>query len=167
LLVNFRPVESERFYQQALDVTEKALEGNKLYAGVVLQGRGDARLRLGRRDQALADYQRALALIEKALDANNPRLVASLLGRGRVELERGAPAAARAPLERALVIAEAQPGDGRELNEVRGALAQALWPGDRARALALAAKARDGLAKVGPRAHRRCVEIESWLAQHR
>ncbi len=160
--------DAERYFQEALDVSEKLLGPKHLYCGLVLQGLGDTRLRRGERDQAMADYQRSLAIVEKALDAKNPRLVASLVGIGRVEIERHDLLAARAPLERALAIGEAQPEDGRELNEVRVALAEALWPvGERRRALALATLARDGLAKVGPRARRDLAEVTTWLRSHR
>ena len=139
-----------------------------LFGGVVEQGLGETRLRRGKRDQALTDYQRSLAIIEKALDSKSSRLVASLLGIGRVYNDRHDAGRARAPLERALGIAETQPGDGRELNEVRLALAEALWPSgsESQKARTLAMEARDNLAKLGPRAHRDVVEATAWLHDH-
>jgi tetratricopeptide (TPR) repeat protein len=158
--------EAERDFGDALAMSDKVLGPTHLYSGVVLQGLGDTRLRLGKRDQALADYQRSIAIIEKALDPKNERLVGALLGIGRVYNERH-DARARPPLERALAISEAQPGDGRELNEVRLALAEALWPtGKAAQATALATLARDNLAKLGPRAHRDLTEATAWLHDH-
>jgi eukaryotic-like serine/threonine-protein kinase len=155
---------AERYFGDGLAMSEKVLGPTHAFSGLVLQGLADARLRHGKRDQALADYERSIVIIEKALDAKNPHLVDSLTGIGRVYNERHDPARARPPLQRALAIAEASPGDGRELNETRLALAEALRPLGRAdEARTLATEAREAFAKFGPRAHRDLAEATAWL----
>jgi serine/threonine protein kinase/Tfp pilus assembly protein PilF len=158
--------DAEKYFGDALAMSDKVLGPTNLYSGVVLQGLGETRLRHGKRDQAKADYKRSQGIIEKVLDPKNPRLVATFLGLGRVELDAHNPAGARAPLEQGLAIAQAQPEDGRELAQVKVALAEALWPADRKRSHDLAAQARDALSKLGPRAHRDLAEVTAWLAKH-
>src|SRR5262249_32847530 len=63
--------EAERYFGDALAMSDKVLGPAHLYGGVVLQGLGDTHLRHGKRDQALADYERSLVIIEKALDPKN------------------------------------------------------------------------------------------------
>jgi tetratricopeptide (TPR) repeat protein len=118
-------------------------------------------------DKALLLYQRAFAIREKALGPNNPGLASDLLGMGRAWLARHEPARAVPVLESAVRLREPDPSGSAELAQARFALAQALWEsgGDRARGLALAAQAHDGLAGAGPRYQEELRRLDQWQTQ--
>ena len=162
-----QPTRALRYFQQAQEVCEHVLGPRHGRCGINLGGLGEAYRRLGRPDAALDCFTRALSIIEAAQGANNPQLVPSLLGVGRVQLARHAAGAAVVALERARAIREADAGDGMELAEVRFALAQALVPGDRARALTLAAQAEETWSRAGERQRKAAAEAGKWIARQR
>jgi serine/threonine protein kinase/tetratricopeptide (TPR) repeat protein len=162
-----QPDEALKLYRRGLETCVPVLGGDHQLCGQLQWGIGESNRRLGRLDEAATSFQRSLAVGEKALGPTHPRVAEPLLGLGRVALARHNPAAAKAPLERALAIREAQPGDGIQLADVRFALAQALWLGDRSRSRELAKQARDVYAKAaGASAHRSLEEANAWLTGH-
>ena len=119
---------------------------------------------------ALRRFSDARAAINRALDiwrsndASPYYIGYGLLDRGLLELAEQHPKEARADLEQALTLLADT--DAERAAEVRFALARALWaaPRERARAAALARKARDGLGPTAS-AKRRVAEIDGWLAE--
>jgi len=119
---------------------------------------------------ALRKFSDARAAIDRALDIwrsndSSPYFIGyGLLDRGLVALAEQHPKDAQTDLEQALtLLADA---DAERTAEVRFALARALWaaPRERARAAALARKARDALGTTAS-AKRRVAEIDVWLAE--
>jgi serine/threonine protein kinase/tetratricopeptide (TPR) repeat protein len=156
-----------RDFIHAQEVCEKALGARHSQCGMNLAGLGETYRQLGKSDTALDDFQRALAILEAAHGTKSPKLVPALLGTGRLFVGRHAWAAATPPLERALIIRQTEPDDGVELALVRFALAEALWPSDRPRALALAVQARDAFVQGGTRLRSSLTEATAWLAHHK
>ena len=93
-----------------------------------------------------------------------------LVSQGKCLLRAGQAARARTSLERALSIAAAHEDDMElsQVAELRFALAQALWPapGERKRAVELAARARDGFKEEGGRYRKDAAEVAAWLETH-
>ena len=95
--------------------------------------------------------RRALTVWETQVGSSHPYLGYPLTAIGRAALALARPKDAVAPLERALRLRETGEADAVLLAETRFALARALWDAgaDRARALALAMRARDVYAPAG------------------
>jgi eukaryotic-like serine/threonine-protein kinase len=132
---------------------------------VALLDEAEILTQLGQHARARADLERALA-IWKSHGASPTFVGFGLLDMGRLELAEGRVAQARETLERALDLLHASDPPTRA--EAEFALAEALWaaPGDRARAGALAEKARATLAAT-PGARRKVGRIDAWLAAQR
>ena len=110
---------------------------------------------------------RALAIQEKTLGPDSPQFAESLANLGDLDLAEGRPSAALPRFERAVAILDATPGTQQGELSARAELARTLvrTGGDRARAVALARSARDGL-RAEPARAAELAEIEAWLAEH-
>jgi tetratricopeptide (TPR) repeat protein len=128
---------------------------------VPLFNEGEALNALGRFEEAKALFQRALA-IYRAAKADPWRISYALTGLGRSYVGANQPAEAVPPLEEALRARVDAKDSPEHLGETRFALAQALWPTDRARARGLAKQARDDYARV-PSAKKQLAEVDRWL----
>jgi tRNA A-37 threonylcarbamoyl transferase component Bud32/tetratricopeptide (TPR) repeat protein len=162
------PEEALPLYHQLIDMKKRG--GQLVDDGFIHHRVADALRRLGRVDEALVEDRRALELGERFYHADDPTQMLALLGIGRDLMLLGRAQEARAPLERALQIGEAH-RQSDELVDFQLALAQALWDGggDRARAHALAVKARDAARPLAPRsaaAKAQLDEILRWIAAH-
>ncbi len=156
-----------RYYRQALDMCTASLDPAHPTCSRVLWGIGESYRLLGKPAEALDYYKRSLVLEEKSLGPKHPHLTGPLLGIGRVELERHALPSAKEALERALAILGDEPGEGLTLPDARFVLAQTVWSmGDKARAIELAGKARDGYASAGAPGRRALAEATAWLEAH-
>jgi tetratricopeptide (TPR) repeat protein len=111
-------------------------------------------------------YDRALAIHEKALGPEHAQVAEVLWRLGELDLTAKRPAEALPRLERAVALFTANAGT--QIGEYRAhfSLARALLPGDRARALAEAHTARDGLRDHGTNEAKQLAEVERWLAEH-
>jgi tetratricopeptide (TPR) repeat protein len=149
---------------QGLRIAERASGMRGRQWAIVLHGLGAALFAGGRHFEALDAFRRALAAVGKVLPPAHPELAIPLVGMGEtlLALQRDG----RQPLTRALGILEPRPGHKMLLARARFASARALWSanGDRARARALAEKARQAFADPKPR---RAAEVDAWLASHR
>jgi tRNA A-37 threonylcarbamoyl transferase component Bud32/tetratricopeptide (TPR) repeat protein len=130
-------------------------------AALVWNNQGEVLNLLGRHAEAEAAYQHALRIFRQS-GTNADVLGWALTGLGRARLGEKRPAAAVAPLEEALADRIESHSSRALLGETRFALARALWsrPGERRRALSLAASAREE-SSDDPKA---VAEIDSWLA---
>jgi serine/threonine protein kinase/tetratricopeptide (TPR) repeat protein len=161
--------EAKRRLQDALADEEKVFGLEHHLRAKVLWYIGDVNAEEKQYDQALAYYGRALPIAEKTLNALDPNLAALFYNMAEVHLLRHEPRQAIPLFERSLKIREAQPGNGSSLTKVRFALAQALWDGggDRVRAVALAAQARDTWAAAGEPARAKLAEVTKWLRERK
>ena len=129
--------------------------------------RGEIRLSLGQATEALADFERAERLFDEDFPADHPYVSAALTGVGQAMLALGRTGdEVIAPLERALRIRVATPTRADDRAQTEFALAQALWIQStardrRARALDLAASARDGFGTQRPHDRQR---VDDWMA---
>jgi tetratricopeptide (TPR) repeat protein len=127
---------------------------------------------LGRLATSVREYAKARTLLEHALAIEEHALPANHVERadahyelGRALIGLGDAAAATAQFERAIEIVDANPGTPAQARFARFSLAQLLAPADRARAIALAERARDTFNLPGDDGTR--AEIDAWLAaQH-
>jgi tetratricopeptide (TPR) repeat protein len=162
------PKEALAYFERSLLTGERERKPGSDCSDRPLWGMGEAKRRLGRLDDALADFQQSLSLTEKALGSNHPKLVPALLGVGRACIAGHQESTATMALERALAIRESLPGDGVELADVRFALAQALWKiGDRSRAVELATHARATYETASGVRRAELADVRVWLVQHR
>ena len=100
-------------------------------------------------ERALAPYRDALARSERVHGPEHPDVAYPLVGLGGVLVELGEYDEARALLERALAIRTRKDVDPVDLGELRFALARAVAPVDRDRALVLATEARSDYSDSG------------------
>jgi tetratricopeptide (TPR) repeat protein len=153
---------------EARAAIERALAMAETSGGYLRTRLADVLRRQGEHAAALAADRRALAEIEET--GSDFVLDAALTGEGLDLLALGRAADAVAPLERALSLRERASVKAPELTETRFALARALAAGggDRTRARALAAAARDLLRpfaeRYGGRYQRTAGEIDRFLA---
>ncbi len=129
---------------------------------------GDALLHLGRPAEARPLFEQALAGHRATVGETHPRHGANVANLGIADVGLGRVKPGIAGIERgiAIMVAAAEPPD-EHLGDARFALAQALWPRDRARARAQAQQARDHFAAVGLVCARELAQTQAWLASHR
>jgi hypothetical protein len=108
--------------------------------------------------------ERGLARAETELGRDNADLSRVLVEIGNTHVGSRSFAAAIAPLERALAQRKAMNADARA--EIHFLLAEVRWQlgKDRAQALALARRAREGIIGIRSRAHD-VEEIDKWLTK--
>src|SRR5262249_24326847 len=125
---------------------------DKYEAALAHHNLGDLYMFWSRCAESIAEEEKALAIYEKAVGPKHPDLSYPLENLGACWTELGQPARAIPILERALAIREAaDTGDAAGLAQPLMALAVALWKGHgaRARARALATRARQAFDKAG------------------
>ena len=122
---------------------------------------------IGEHDEAFELQQRAIALWKGAVDARHPSLALSHYNLGAIEVARGRTSEAHAAYEQAVEIYQLNEGVQPYEHEAELALAKSLVEtgGDRARALALARSALEGLRAAGPGKAEEVREIEAWIAE--
>nr|AYM53892.1 TFP pilus assembly protein [Kofleria flava] len=121
---------------------------------------------LERPSDAIPHLAHAVRLWEAELGPAAPPLTEPLRHLGFALLRSGRPDNAVPHFERALALSTSQGASFSTLAELHFGLAQALWPGDRARARAEAARARALLASED--LHRDLQRaIETWIHAHR
>ncbi len=152
-------------YRRSLAIWHKALGPDPEHPDVAyaLTGLGSIHLKQGGLDEAGRHLEHARAIREKALGSDHPRMAGTLLGLGQLALGRNQPQRAVELIERGLLLENAE-----YTPELHLAHAEVLWarngPGDRARAVQAATKARDAYAAI-PNEPKR-AEAEAWLATH-
>jgi tetratricopeptide (TPR) repeat protein/tRNA A-37 threonylcarbamoyl transferase component Bud32 len=130
--------------------------------GVNQSNIGEALVRLGRHDDALAAFEQAQHHFDRSSEVHPWYVSAMHKGRGQALLGKGRPAEAVRHLELALELLD-EPPDPRELADTQWALAQALAAsGHGARARALAVQARNIYAAVAT-TRGRADAIDAWL----
>ncbi len=150
-------------YERALGIANKG-HGSAGDLAIILYNLGVAYQGRGEYERAVETYRDALRRSEQVHGVDDPEVVGPLLGLGGVLVELGRGQEARPLLERCLAIGTrdgAEPLDADELGEIRFALARALAPVDRDRALVLAAQARGDYSGVGKEDD--VTAIDAWL----
>jgi len=115
----------------------------------------------GQFEQALGPYQDALTRSERVHGVDHVEVAGPLLGLGGTLVELGRLDEARPLLERALAIRSREGVPPVDLGELRFALARALAPVERDRALVLAAQARGDYSSDGDTDS--VSTVETWL----
>jgi serine/threonine-protein kinase len=147
-------------YRRAIAIFEKSYGPQSIELGVTYLNYAEALRVHGDLDAAGAAYEKSRAILAAKLGEDHPMLAHIWNGTGQLELARGHVDAAVPLLERAVAMRE-KDGEAPDLAESRFALARALGSGDRARALAVAA--RDAYRTLGPGYAKRLAEVEAWL----
>jgi tetratricopeptide (TPR) repeat protein/predicted Ser/Thr protein kinase len=166
-----RHAEARALHERALAIRERAFGPEHPLFGASARALGSVARAEGRYDEARVHFQRSLAIHEKTMGPGVD--VATLLtGLGDLSWQQGEFAESRDYYERALVIVEKMESpDHRFLNETRFLVARVLWElpveqgRDRPRALALARRARAGLASADPGAQLHLPTIDAWIAE--
>ena len=124
-------------------------------------------LRVGAHEEARALLVRAIGIYEPRLGEDHPELAVALSNLAMIDLETGRPAAALPRAERAVAILEAHPGEQTGEPEAHFCLAQALvlTNGERSRARAEVARAREGYTAIGAARAVELAELEAWAAE--
>jgi serine/threonine protein kinase/tetratricopeptide (TPR) repeat protein len=153
--------------QRAAEIIERGLGPDHPNTATQLTNYGEFLVRIGRFGEARDAAARSLAIFERETDPEGRYVAYPLLVIGLSHLGLDRPDLALPILERAARIREAKESLPVRRAEVRFALARALAESgqDRARALALAARARDEYrqAPPTPETRRELVAIERWL----
>jgi serine/threonine-protein kinase len=147
--------------ERALAIKERALGPEHPDVASTRVGFGRVLVRLGRFDEARPLLEGALAAMERGRGTTPSDLADPLLALGELHLARKKPEEAVPALERALAV-----GSVERAVEIDLGLAEALWElgKDRARAVALAGKARAAYERIH---HRPGLERATrWLAEH-
>ncbi|HEY8378991.1 MAG TPA: tetratricopeptide repeat-containing protein, partial [Nannocystis sp.] len=153
---------------RVLAIREKALGREHPAVALALVNLAEVHQATGAHADAGALYERALAIHEKAHGPDHPNVAIALAGLGNLALAQNRPADALRRLERAVAIFDGHAGVQEGELAARFSLARALVRsgGDRARALAEARKAADGLRQAGEGAAMQLAEVEAFLAEH-
>jgi tetratricopeptide (TPR) repeat protein len=157
-------------YAEAEPVTARTLELNRRLFGNDGASVAEVLLNYGEVLTALRRFPQANAALAEALDiwrrqgASDFFIGYGQLDVGKLRLAEGNLRGARAPLQEAVALLGKH--DPQLTADAEFALARALWvqPGDRARSLALARKARVVVA-LDKSGARRLAEIDGWLAE--
>ena len=159
--------EARAMHERSLAITQKTLGPEHPDAAQSLFNIATVHVATGAYADAWTLLERALAIQEKALGPESLPVAATLDGLGQVRLAEERPQEALALLRRAVAIFDARDGgqEGEEMVHFHLARALVATDGDRASALAMATKARDGLREYGPDQARALAEVELWLAE--
>jgi len=148
--------------ERSLAIAEAAFGDDHVRLEESLSALGWAHHELGDHVQATRELERGIELVERAFGKEHPSLAYPLRGLGSTLLASGRTHEGVAALERAVTIGEIRSVDRVELAAARFALARALWPTDRDRALALARKAEADYAAL-PGRERNREDVNAWL----
>ncbi len=155
-------------HMQALALRRKLFGDQHADTANSASNAGDALLHLGRPAEARPLLELALAAHRATVGESHPRHGASMayLGAADVALGRVKPGIAEIERGISIMVAVEEPPH-EHLGDARFALAQALWPRERARALAEARQAREHYTAVGPVCTLELADTNAWLASHR
>jgi tetratricopeptide (TPR) repeat protein len=158
---------SMEYESKALGMLERTLGPDHPTVGIELSNFGETLTERNRCEEAMPLFHRSLAINEKAFGADHPDAVYPLNGLGNCLILLKRPAEALAPLERALAVLEKGEPDPDALGKLRFNLARAVYQanGSRARAVALAEKARDAF-RLGKH-NQEADEVAEWLRHPR
>lgn len=159
------PADAVPLHTRALAIYEKALGPEHPDLTRTLGGLANAYTDIKEYEKAQELYARALAIREKALGPKHPGVATLLSNLGGLLIQKGKPRDAVPMLQRAVDIIDAQDGVQPGKFETHFELARALVlaKGDRARAIAHARTAREGLRAGGPGSAKVLAEVEAWL----
>jgi serine/threonine-protein kinase len=151
----------------ALPTYERLFGPESENVGVSCTNIGFALYKMGRLAEARQTLQRAVAAYEKTLAADAPDLAEPMVHLGNVELRDGHAREALRWFERALKLRQKDRDPTEMLAAAELGTAQALWAtgGQRARAIALATRARDQL--VASNKKEELAAVTAFLAQAR
>ena len=160
--------EADKTLRRALAIGEKVYGPDNPHTALTMTNLGDLYRLQGKYDEAEAWCQRTIPAFERAFGQSHTFLAAAVSCVAQTEVDRKRPARALPWLERAKKIWDAHPGGDPNAYAVDFALARALWDtsGDRARARALALRARERFAATGAKGAPHVREIDAWLAAH-
>jgi tetratricopeptide (TPR) repeat protein len=161
-----RLAEAEREHEEARRILERTVGPEFPFLAVILLDLGTLRVEQGRVPEGEALHRRALDLGERTLGPKHPDLAEGLAAVAADALRGGHPADAVALVERALALQPEDRTPRSTLAELRFTLARGLWEsgGDHARALDLAARAREGYGERSARARAARAAVDAWLA---
>jgi tetratricopeptide (TPR) repeat protein len=157
-------------YERALGVFEKALGPDNPDVATCLGHLGQLHMSAGAHDRARPLFERSLAILEKTLGPEHQLVSSPLVALTMVALAEGRPGEAVPLAERAVRLAE-KGRVGTYVAQTRFLLALALWDApaengrDRARAMALAEQAREGLRGAGEATATQLAQIDAWLRE--
>jgi len=163
-----QPIEAARYAERSLRLVEAGLGPQHPRTAILLSNYAEILNNLGRYSEAREMAHRALAALEGEVDEAGLFISFPLMALGTAHLDDGRPAEALPILERVVAIREAiAPGAALD-GEAHFGLARAIdgSGGDRARARALAEKARQEYLSAPPlpATVRVLGQIEAWLA---
>jgi len=170
LQIQRKHAEALPYLERALAMDEKILGPKHREVGATHASVAQSLCATGRREDGMKHVQQALAIYEGLGEKDGVEAMNALQILGDCYLQAKDFAHARPALERALSIATARAADVDPftVSPTQFMLAQSLWPlpAERARALELARKARDQLAKGSPKEKPSLAEVEGWLKAH-
>lgn len=166
LFVNERYAEALRVMEGSVGPAQLKLAGNPGMLGNLLAGHAAVAFAAGDYGKARTSAERAIGLIEPQHRVSRIFLGAPLTILGSIDLAEGHQARARVHLERALALREQNGSDPQFCAENRFALARALSPDERPRALALAGQAVEEFRRAGDGFASERAKVEAWLGQH-
>jgi eukaryotic-like serine/threonine-protein kinase len=160
--------EAKALLERGLAIFEKALGPEHPEVAWGLNNLASVHQATNDHEQAKVLLERAVAIWEKALGPEHPRVAYSLVGLAEVALVEDRAEEAVEYARRAVSLRETTASPGAEIAVARFVLARSLWAAkhERARALELAAQARDGFRGVGPAAAESLAEVDAWLDEH-
>jgi tetratricopeptide (TPR) repeat protein len=154
---------ARRHHELALAIRLKRLGADHLDVASTRNNLGNLFLAQGKPAKAREQYLLALARFEASLGRTHEYTSHPLTGLARALLGLGRPAEALPLAERAVTI-RAAGAPATDLAESRFALARALWAtGNRPRARAVAAEARDGYQAAGAAGSKELATVNAWL----
>ncbi|HSZ81188.1 MAG TPA: tetratricopeptide repeat protein, partial [Polyangia bacterium] len=159
-----------RTNERAVEILRESIGPDHPRTAVVIANHGQFLCRLARFDEARAAAESALAVLERETDPEGFLVTFPLRTLGLCDLGVERFGAALARFERAAAIRDAIEKAPLRLAEIHFPLARALLGagGDRARAIALARRARREYerASMTPVVARELVEVDRWLSTH-
>ena len=154
--------------ERAVRIVSKALGPEHPRTALVITNHAETLTRLGRFAEAREASQRALVIFQRETEPAGIFATAAMMALAIANLDDGRLKEALPLLERAAANREAHDPDPARLAEAHFALARALWDGDldRARAGALAQRARVDYGRAVPSPHNRraLATLDAWLA---
>ena len=155
-------------YERALALLEKSFPADHPAIAVILGDLGVAYQTGGQFSRSVEYLERALAIKEATLPPGHPAIAGILHALGFTYIQWRREAKARPYFERALHILETSASNPNNLAHARFGLALTLWPQreERARARALAERARDQYIGAGPNFAGELADTVEWLKTH-
>ncbi|MGA9520166.1 MAG: serine/threonine-protein kinase [Myxococcaceae bacterium] len=164
-LAQGRTNESRIHFERSVEIAKKALGPEHRELALAYIGLGSWHLHKEQFREALTLLEKARDIQDKSL-GDHPHVSRTLTLMGRARLGLGDRERAIPELERALTLAQKEGAPPGTLEEARFTLARALWGlgEDRARAVELATRARDGYARQHHH-QKDLAKVQAWLAR--